>query len=112
MRCRERVLHPSGRKFEPWRPRRFAGSGSPGQSLSTRVIASCSAWVIHSPYLAFTATCRAPLREVIALLAEKAAAGALKIDVNTVLTLVQTTDGLAIIAAGRARGKIVVVISD
>ncbi|MEN3268706.1 zinc-binding dehydrogenase [Pseudonocardia sp.] len=51
-------------------------------------------------------------REVIAPLAEKAAAGALKIDVNTVLTLVQTTDGLAIIAAGRARGKVVVVISD
>lgn len=53
-----------------------------------------------------------PVREITALLAEKAAAGALKVDVNTVLTLDQATDGLATIAAGKARGKIVVKISD
>jgi NADPH:quinone reductase-like Zn-dependent oxidoreductase len=53
-----------------------------------------------------------PVREATAPLAEKAAAGALKIDVNTVLPLEQATDGLATIAGGKARGKIVVKISD
>jgi hypothetical protein len=41
-------------------------------------------------------------------LAEKAAAGALKVDVTTVLPLEQATDGLASIAGG----KIVVKIAD
>jgi len=36
-----------------------AGSGSPGHPPSTRVIASRSGGVTHSPYVAFTATCRA-----------------------------------------------------
>ena len=53
-----------------------------------------------------------PVREVTAPLAEKAAAGALKIDVTTVLSLEQATDGLATIADGNARGKIVVKIAD
>jgi NADPH:quinone reductase-like Zn-dependent oxidoreductase len=52
-----------------------------------------------------------PVREVTAPLAEKAAAGALKIDVTTVLSLEQATDGLATIAGGNARGKIVVKIA-
>jgi NADPH2:quinone reductase len=53
-----------------------------------------------------------PIREITTLLADKVATGALKVDVHTVLTLDQATDGLATIAAGKARGKIVVKISD
>ncbi|HEX6521071.1 MAG TPA: NADP-dependent oxidoreductase [Streptosporangiaceae bacterium] len=53
-----------------------------------------------------------PVREVIAPLAEQASAGALKVDVTTVLPLDQAAEGLATIAAGQARGKIVVKISD
>lgn len=53
-----------------------------------------------------------PAREVIAPLAEQAAAGNLKVDVTTVLPLEEAADGLATIAAGKARGKIVVKISD
>jgi NADPH:quinone reductase-like Zn-dependent oxidoreductase len=53
-----------------------------------------------------------PVREVIAPLAEQAAAGALKIDVTTVLPLEQAADGLATLAAGKAHGKIVIKISD
>jgi NADPH:quinone reductase-like Zn-dependent oxidoreductase len=49
-----------------------------------------------------------PVREVIAGLVEQAAAGTLKVDVTTVLPLERAGDGLATIASGRARGKIVV----
>jgi len=52
-----------------------------------------------------------PVREVTAPLAEKAAAGALKIDITTVLSLEQATGGLATIAGGNARGKIAVKIA-
>jgi NADPH:quinone reductase-like Zn-dependent oxidoreductase len=53
-----------------------------------------------------------PVREVTAPLAEKAAAGTLTVDVTTVLPLEQAADGLATIANGHARGKIVIKISD
>lgn len=53
-----------------------------------------------------------PVREVIAPLAEQAAAGSLRIDVLTVLPLEQAADGLATIAGGKAHGKIVVRIAD
>jgi NADPH:quinone reductase-like Zn-dependent oxidoreductase len=53
-----------------------------------------------------------PVREVIATLAEQAAAGTLKVDVTTVLPLDQALDGLATIANRQARGKIVVKIAD
>jgi NADPH:quinone reductase len=53
-----------------------------------------------------------PVREIISALAEKAAAGTLTADITTVLPLEQATDGLATIANGNARGKIVVKISD
>ncbi|MEQ4723879.1 zinc-binding dehydrogenase [Nonomuraea sp. B19D2] len=53
-----------------------------------------------------------PVREVTAPLADQAAAGTLKVDVTTVLPLDQAADGLATIAAGRARGKIVIKIAD
>ncbi|WP_411152562.1 NADP-dependent oxidoreductase [Streptomyces sp. A30] len=54
----------------------------------------------------------APIREVVAPLAEQAAAGTLTIDVTTVLPLESAAEGLATIASGTARGKIVVTISD
>jgi NADPH:quinone reductase-like Zn-dependent oxidoreductase len=53
-----------------------------------------------------------PVREVIAPLAEQAAAGTLKVEVNTILSLDEAPVGLATIASGHARGKIVVKISD
>lgn len=52
-----------------------------------------------------------PVRELIGELAELAAAGALKVDVTTVLSLDQAAEGLATIAGGQARGKIVVEIA-
>jgi NADPH:quinone reductase-like Zn-dependent oxidoreductase len=51
-----------------------------------------------------------PVREVIASLAEQVTAGNLVVDVTTVLPLDQAADGLATIAAGNARGKIVVTV--
>jgi NADPH:quinone reductase-like Zn-dependent oxidoreductase len=54
----------------------------------------------------------APLREVTGPLAEQAAAGALTIDVATVLPFERAAEGLATLAAGEARGKIVVTISE
>ncbi|WP_007516234.1 NADP-dependent oxidoreductase [Pseudofrankia saprophytica] len=59
-----------------------------------------------------TGVMAAPVREVVAELAEQAAAGRLKVDVTTVLPLEQATDGLATLASGTARGKIVVEIDD
>ncbi len=53
-----------------------------------------------------------PVREVIAPLAQQAADGTLTVDVTTVLPLDQAAEGLATIAAGKARGKIVVKVSD
>jgi NADPH:quinone reductase-like Zn-dependent oxidoreductase len=52
------------------------------------------------------------VREVIAPLADQAASGALTVDVTAVLPLEQATDGLATIASGQARGKIVVRVAD
>lgn len=49
-----------------------------------------------------------PVRETTAPLAELAAAGLLAVDVHTVLPLEQAAEGLGILAAGQARGKIVV----
>jgi len=53
-----------------------------------------------------------PVREVTGPLAEQAAAGKLKVDVNSVLRLENATDGLAAMAAGQAHGKIVVTFDD
>ncbi len=52
-----------------------------------------------------------PTRDVIAPLAAQAAEGELHVDVHRVLPLDQAADGLAELAAGRARGKIVVDLS-
>jgi NADPH:quinone reductase-like Zn-dependent oxidoreductase len=51
-----------------------------------------------------------PVRETLGPLAEQAAAGPFKVHVATVLPLDRAADGLAIIAAGQAHGKIVVTI--
>jgi NADPH:quinone reductase-like Zn-dependent oxidoreductase len=53
-----------------------------------------------------------PVRETTLPLSEQAAAGRLKVDVTTVLPLQRATEGLATIASGKARGKIVVKVSD
>ena len=54
----------------------------------------------------------APVREVLEPLAAQAAEGTLKVDVTTVLPLEQAADGLATIAAGHARGKIIINVAD
>ncbi|MDX3581347.1 NADP-dependent oxidoreductase [Streptomyces europaeiscabiei] len=54
----------------------------------------------------------APGRDDIAPLAEQAAAGTLTVDVTTVLPLESAAEGLATIASGTARGKIVITIAD
>lgn len=51
-----------------------------------------------------------PTRDITAPLAEQAAAGTLIVDVQSVLPLEQAAEGLATIAAGAARGKIVVTV--
>lgn len=53
-----------------------------------------------------------PVRETTAPLAEQAAAGTLRVDVHTELPLDRATEGLAALAAGTARGKIVVMIGN
>jgi NADPH:quinone reductase-like Zn-dependent oxidoreductase len=53
-----------------------------------------------------------PLREVVAPLAEQAAAGTLKVSVAEVLPFDQAANGLAQLAAGKANGKLVVKVAD
>jgi NADPH:quinone reductase-like Zn-dependent oxidoreductase len=53
-----------------------------------------------------------PVRELLAPLAEQAAASNLKIQVSNVLPLERAAEGLAAIAAGNAHGKIVITIGD
>ena len=53
-----------------------------------------------------------PVREVTAPLIDRAAAGDLAVQVLTVLPLERAAEGLAIIAGGQARGKIVIKVSD
>lgn len=51
-------------------------------------------------------------RDVIAALADQVVAGTLTVDVTTVLPLENAAEGLATIASGTARGKIVVSVAD
>ena len=51
-----------------------------------------------------------PVREVTGPLAALAAAGDLRIHIDTVLTLDQAAEGLAALAAGNSRGKVVVTL--
>jgi hypothetical protein len=51
-------------------------------------------------------------REVLAPLAEQAAAGDLKVAVADVLTLEQASEGLGRLATGGAGGKLVVTLDD
>ncbi|WP_412750074.1 NADP-dependent oxidoreductase [Krasilnikovia sp. M28-CT-15] len=54
----------------------------------------------------------APVREVIAALAEQVAAGTLTADVGTVLPLDAAVEGFGLLAGRRARGKIVITVGD
>ncbi|GLZ28559.1 NADPH:quinone reductase [Lentzea sp. NBRC 105346] len=51
-----------------------------------------------------------PVRAVIGAIAERAAAGLLKIDVETVLPLDEATDGLEMFTSGHVAGKIVIEV--
>src|SRR6266567_4143651 len=53
-----------------------------------------------------------PTRDVIAALAGQVADGTLKVDVETILPLANAADGLATLASGEARGKIVVQVGN
>jgi NADPH:quinone reductase len=53
-----------------------------------------------------------PTSDVISALAGQVLDGILKVDVETILPLASAADGLATIASGRARGKIVVQVGD
>ncbi|MFJ8716165.1 NADP-dependent oxidoreductase [Streptomyces violaceus] len=53
-----------------------------------------------------------PVRETTAPLAELVVAGLLAVDVHTVLPLERAAEGLAVLASGQARGKIVVTFGD
>ena len=59
-----------------------------------------------------TAVMAGPVKEVVAPLAEQAANGMLKIQIQAVLALEQATEGLATLASGQAHGKIVVTLDD
>ena len=52
-----------------------------------------------------------PTRDVVGPLLERAATGALEIDVETVLPLEQAAEGLDLLSRGGARGKIVVRVA-
>ncbi|MCT9080300.1 NADP-dependent oxidoreductase [Streptomyces fulvoviolaceus] len=54
----------------------------------------------------------APTREVIAPLAQQVADGTLTVDVTTTLPLARAAEGLATLASGAARGKIVVTFDN
>jgi len=53
-----------------------------------------------------------PTRDVITALAGQVADGTLKVDVETILPLEDAADGLATLASGQARGKIVVQVGN
>ena len=59
-----------------------------------------------------TSVMATPTRDVLAPLAEQAAAGTLKVTVSAVLPFEQAADGLGTLATGGAGGKIVVTVQD
>jgi NADPH:quinone reductase-like Zn-dependent oxidoreductase len=79
-----------------------------GTVASTTVLPDPAA--LDAAGLTGTSVLANPVREVIAPLAEQAAAGQLQIGVVSVLPLEQAIDGLAALAGGRATGKTVVTL--
>ncbi|MBL7489620.1 NADP-dependent oxidoreductase [Frankia sp. AgB1.9] len=86
------------------------GAVRKGGKVASTLGAAADEQALAAAGLTGTSVMAAPLRAVVAELAERAAAGTLKVDVTTVLPLEQATDGLATLGAGAARGKIVVEI--
>ncbi|WP_045877013.1 NADP-dependent oxidoreductase [Pseudofrankia sp. DC12] len=86
------------------------GAVRKGGKVASTLGAAADEQALAAGGLTGTSVMAAPLREVVAELAERAAAGTLKVDVTTVLPLEKATDGLATLASGTARGKIVVEI--
>lgn len=80
-----------------------------GVVAATTRAADADALALHG--LTGSGVMAGPVREVTGPLAEQAAAGTLQVDVETVLPLERAAEGLATIAAGNARGKIVVEVS-
>ncbi|OHV73982.1 NADP-dependent oxidoreductase [Pseudofrankia sp. BMG5.36] len=83
-----------------------------GGKVASTLGAAADEQALAAVGLTGTSVMAAPLREVVAQLADQAAAGTLKVDVTTVLPLEKATDGLATLASGTARGKIVIEIGD
>jgi NADPH:quinone reductase-like Zn-dependent oxidoreductase len=82
-----------------------------GRVAATNIIAGADEALAAAGLTGTTAMGR-PVREITAPLAEQAAEGALTVDVTSVVPLDRATEGLATIAAGHARGKIVVTIEN
>ncbi|OHV45463.1 NADPH:quinone reductase [Parafrankia soli] len=82
-----------------------------GGKVASTLGAAADEQALAAAGLTGTSVMAAPVREVVAELAEQAAAGTLKVDVTAVLPLDKATDGLATLASGTARGKIVVEIA-
>lgn len=81
-----------------------------GGKIASTLGAAADEQALAAVGLTGTSVMAAPVRAVVAELAEQAAGGTLKIDVTTVLPLEEAADGLAILAGGAARGKIVIEI--
>jgi NADPH:quinone reductase-like Zn-dependent oxidoreductase len=79
-----------------------------GKVASTTVLPDEAA--LTAAGLTGTAVMAGPVREVVAPLAEQAAAGSLKVHIQEVLPLKQAAEGLGILASGQAHGKIVVTV--
>jgi NADPH:quinone reductase-like Zn-dependent oxidoreductase len=85
------------------------GAVRPGGKVATTTGAP-DADTLAAAGLTGTGVMAGPVREVVAPLLERAADGLLRVDVTTVLPLDQALDGLATIASGQARGKLVVTV--
>jgi NADPH2:quinone reductase len=88
----------------------FAAVRKGGKVAATTTVADEQSLAAHG--LTGGGVMAAPVREVTAPLAARAAAGTLKIDVHTVLPIEHAADGLATLASGKARGKTVIKIAD
>ena len=81
-----------------------------GKVASTTVLPDAAG--LTAAGLTGTAVMARAVKEVVAPLAEQAANGMLKIQIQAVLALEQATEGLATLASGQAHGKIVVTLDD
>lgn len=88
-----------------------AGALRPGGRIATTTAAPDEE-TLAAANLTSSMIMAAPVREVVASLAEQAATGDLKVQVASVLPFEQALEGLATLAAGQAHGKIVVTLDN